>query len=349
MAKSSINLDRQADARIFPFGTTSAGGDALITVNKGTAATSTVVLDVKGSQNIAGDLTLIGNLNITGSINETSVTNLSVTDLTIIVNKGGTNPADNTAGLRIEGTTASLVGALYYSASSTSKWTIGDGTTQVDIVTLSATQTLTNKSISGGQISSAVANATLAATVTTNANLTGVITSSGNATSIASQTGTGTKFVVDTSPTLITPVLGVATGTSLATTGFQSVGQASTTAGDMIWYNATNAFTQTFRGSNPGASIVYVLPTTAPGAGQVLSSTAPSAGVATLSWATPGSGTVTAVSVATANGVSGTSSGGATPALTISLGAITPTTVNGNTFTTGTGTLTLSTFTLTVA
>ncbi len=40
-------------------------------------------------------------------------------------------------------------------------------------------------------------------------------------------------------------------------------------------------------------------------------------------------GTVTAVSVATANGVSGTSSGGATPALTISLGAITPTTVNG--------------------
>ena len=41
-----------------------------------------------------------------------------------------------------------------------------------------------------------------------------------------------------------------------------------------------------------------------------------------------GTGTVTAVSVATANGVSGSSSGGATPALTIALGAITPTTVN---------------------
>jgi hypothetical protein len=39
---------------------------------------------------------------------------------------------------------------------------------------------------------------------------------------------------------------------------------------------------------------------------------------------TIGTGTVTAVSVATANGVSGTSSGGATPALTIALGAITP-------------------------
>jgi hypothetical protein len=46
-------------------------------------------------------------------------------------------------------------------------------------------------------------------------NLTGVITSVGSATSIASQTGTGTKFVVDNSPTLITPVLGVATATSI--------------------------------------------------------------------------------------------------------------------------------------
>jgi hypothetical protein len=46
-------------------------------------------------------------------------------------------------------------------------------------------------------------------------NLTGPITSSGSATSIASQTGTGTKFVVDTSPTLVTPVLGIATATSI--------------------------------------------------------------------------------------------------------------------------------------
>jgi len=55
------------------------------------------------------------------------------------------------------------------------------------------------------------------ATTTTNANLTGPITSVGNATSIASQTGTGTKFVVDNTPTLITPVLGVAKATSINT------------------------------------------------------------------------------------------------------------------------------------
>jgi hypothetical protein len=38
-----------------------------------------------------------------------------------------------------------------------------------------------------------------------------------------------------------------------------------------------------------------------------------------------GAGTVTAIGVTTANGVSGSSSGGATPNLTITLGAITPT------------------------
>lgn len=55
--------------------------------------------------------------------------------------------------------------------------------------------------------------------VTTNANLTGPITSIGNATSVASQTGTGSTFVMNNSPILITPVLGVATGTSLILNG----------------------------------------------------------------------------------------------------------------------------------
>jgi hypothetical protein len=46
-------------------------------------------------------------------------------------------------------------------------------------------------------------------------NLTGPITSVGSATAVASQTGTGSTFVMNTSPTLITPVLGVATATSI--------------------------------------------------------------------------------------------------------------------------------------
>ena len=64
----------------------------------------------------------------------------------------------------------------------------------------------------------------------------------------------------------------------------------------------------------------------------------------------PSSGSVTSVSVVSANGVSGSvANPTTTPAITLTLGAITPSSVNGNTITTGTGTLTLSTFTLTVA
>lgn len=56
-----------------------------------------------------------------------------------------------------------------------------------------------------------------------------------------------------------------------------------------------------------------------------------------------GAGTVTAVSIATANGFSGSSTGGATPSLTIVAGAIVPTTVNGLTITAnGTNTLNIS-------
>lgn len=94
-----------------------------------------------------------------------------------------------------------------------------------------------------------------AATVITNANLTGPITSVGNATSIASQTGTGTKFVVDTSPTLVTPILGVATATSInkmaitapATSSTLAVADGKTfTVNNTLTLAGTDATTMTF-------------------------------------------------------------------------------------------------------
>ena len=53
-------------------------------------------------------------------------------------------------------------------------------------------------------------------------NLTGPITSVGAATTVAAQTGTGSTFVMNTSPTLVTPVLGVATATSINGTSIPS-------------------------------------------------------------------------------------------------------------------------------
>jgi hypothetical protein len=87
-----------------------------------------------------------------------------------------------------------------------------------------------------------------AATVTTNANLTGPITSVGNATSIASQTGTGTKFVVDTSPALVTPDIGAATGTSLTTTGTVTAGTGAAAAN--VQANASAATNAAYRWYN---------------------------------------------------------------------------------------------------
>jgi hypothetical protein len=82
-------------------------------------------------------------------------------------------------------------------------------------------------------------------TVTTNANLSGVITSSGNVTSIASQTGTGSKFVVDTSPTLITPILGIASSTALSISG-------------NLWVTGASAFaTTTTNGSSTFVGQAY--------------------------------------------------------------------------------------------
>lgn len=137
------------------------------------------------------------------------------------------------------------------------------------------------------------------------------------AATVTDETGSG-SLVFATSPTLVTPVIGVATGTSLNLSGL--------TASQILSTDASKNLTSLDTATYPSLTeLSYVKGVTSALQTQINAK---------------GSGTVTAVSVSTANGISGSSSGGATPALTIALGAITPSTVNGNTFTTGTYTLT---------
>lgn len=133
------------------------------------------------------------------------------------------------------------------------------------------------------------------------------------------------------------------------TTGITSFGTAA--AGVQRWVRFTGILTMTHHATslilpNGGSNI-----TTA--AGDRLMATSLGSGNWVVNWYTRsdgtsvsgggGSGTVTSVSVVTANGVSGSvANATSTPAVTLTLGAITPTTVNGNTITTGTGTLTLA-------
>lgn len=140
-----------------------------------------------------------------------------------MVNSGGTGFAI-TGGLSIAGsfaTTGSFTTTLAQGANVTLTLPTVNGT----LATLAGNETLFNKTLvtpalgvpSSGDLSNCTGTAPglTAGNVITLPNLTGPITSSGTVTSIASQTGSGSTIVVQTSPTLITPVLGVASVTTL--------------------------------------------------------------------------------------------------------------------------------------
>ena len=95
----------------------------------------------------------------------------------------------------------------------------------------------------------------------------------GNATSIASQTGTGTTFVVNTSPTLVTPLLG--TPTSGVMTNVTGTATGLTSGITLALKSATTT--------------VDVSAATAPTTGQVLTATAGT----TATWQTPSGGSGT--------------------------------------------------------
>ena len=154
-------------------------------------------------------------------------------------------------------------------------------------------------------------------------------------------TGTG-KFVFDGTPTLITPVLGVATGTSL------QLGAVSTTTGDLFLANAASASLLTVKSGNNAAPWTITLPPD-PGTNTFVLSTD---GSGNTSWATPatgtGGGTVTSVSVVSANGFAGTvANSTSTPAITLHTSVIGILSGNGSgvsaASTTGTGAVVLAT------
>ncbi len=169
------------------------------------------------------------------SINKLAIT-APATGSTLAVADGKTLTANNTLTLAgTDGTTQTFP------------------TTSASIARTDAGQTFTGTQTFSSTIAGSISGN--AATVTTNANLTGPITSIGNTTSVASQTGTGSKFVMDTSPTLVTPTLGVATATSInklaitapATGSTLAVADGKTlTANNTLTLAGTDGTTQTF-------------------------------------------------------------------------------------------------------
>lgn len=195
--------------------------------------------------------------------------------------------ADNTITYRTAAQTLSDLGAetaLTFSTGLTR--TVNTITIDNTVVTLTGAQALSNKTGLISQWTNDSGYLTSAVTAVTGS---GNIASSGGATPNITFIG-------------VLPTANGGTAVNIASAALV-LGTASTTAGQLTLSNATNAFTQTLRGTNPTASIIYDLPTTAPTLGQVLSATAPAAGVVTLSWATASSG----ITVGTTTITSGTS------------------------------------------
>ncbi len=133
-----------------------------------------------------------------------------------------------------------------------------------------------------------VATSTTTPAITLSTTITGILSGNGTAISAASTTGSG-AVVLATTPTLVTPIIGAATGTSLVLSG-------SITSQTSLILEETGAGTDTITVQAPAsiaASYTLTLPVDDGDSGQVLSTD----GSGVLSWATPG-GVPTTITVA---------------------------------------------------
>lgn len=201
-----------------------------------------------------------------------------------------------------------------------------DGTTPIAVYADPTTHRLLTDAASGGgtvtSVSVVTANGfagTVATSTTTPAiTLTTTLTTpviAGNGTALiaATTTGTGSTVVLQGTPTLTTPVIGVATGTSLAVTGILTAGTNGGTNGSLKLFGSTSGDVTIKTAAIAGTATIFQLPATNGSNTNVLQTD----GAGVTSWVAAGTGTVTAVSVASSNGFAGSSSGGATPILTL--------------------------------
>ena len=93
----------------------------------------------------ASGLVIPGDLTVNGTTTTISTTNTLIADKNIIINDGGNDASSEGGGITVERTGTD--GSLVYEDALGSKWKIGAVGSEIEIVNLSATQTLTNKTI----------------------------------------------------------------------------------------------------------------------------------------------------------------------------------------------------------
>jgi hypothetical protein len=241
-----------------------------------------------GSNVTFNDLTVSGNLTVSGTTTTVNTETINLADNIITLNSNEAGTPSQNAGIEVERGTSTNVALHWNETTDVWEYTV-DGANYIPIVGTTATQTLTNKTLTsptlttpalGTPASGVMTNVTgtasglTAGNVTTNANLTGHITSVGNAAVLGSftsaqllaaltdETGSGSA-VFATSPTLVTPTLGVASATSVNKVAITAPATGSTltiadgktlTASNTLTFTGTDASSVAF---GAGGTVLY--------------------------------------------------------------------------------------------
>lgn len=104
---------------------------------------STEAQTFSGEKTFAGDVIVQGDLTVEGALTSINSTELDVEDANITVNKGGNDASAQGAGVTVE--RMGVDGSIIYDSTVATRFKIGDVGSEVEVVDLSTTQTLSNK------------------------------------------------------------------------------------------------------------------------------------------------------------------------------------------------------------
>ena len=118
------------------------------TLNIGTGTNTTTINIGTGSGTTAINIGGAGDtVTVAGTLMTVNTTNLDVADKNITVNKGGTDATAAGAGLTVEGTSGATKATIQYDSTLTSNFKLGASGSEAEVATVSAAQTLTNKTL----------------------------------------------------------------------------------------------------------------------------------------------------------------------------------------------------------